>query len=66
MNSEKDIVVGLGEIGTPILKIISKSNNAVGYDIDPKLMNQKKFNKMQDFDTRFLHICIPFNTNFQK
>ena len=64
MQIEKDVVVGLGEIGTPILKIISKSTEAVGYDIDPKLMNQKKFDKIKDLKTCFLHICIPFNPKF--
>ena len=35
----KDIVVGLGEIGLPILKLISKKENAVGFDLNKKLMN---------------------------
>ena len=61
---KKDIVAGLGEIGLPILKLISKKENAVGYDLDKKLMNEKKFNKLQDIQTRFLHIAIPVKKKF--
>jgi UDP-N-acetyl-D-mannosaminuronate dehydrogenase len=64
MKNEKDVVAGLGEIGIPILKIISKSINAIGYDINTSLMNQKKFDSMDKLPTRFLHICIPFNAKF--
>ena len=38
---KKDIVAGLGEIGLPILKILSKKENIVGYDLNEKLMNKK-------------------------
>ncbi len=61
---KKDIVVGLGEIGLPILKLISKKENAVGYDKNPKLMNDKTFKKFEKFNTRFLHIAIPITKNF--
>ena len=61
---KKDIVAGLGEIGLPILKLISKKENAVGYDLDKKLMNEKKFIKSETSQTRFLHIAIPVNQNF--
>ena len=61
---KKDIVAGLGEIGLPILKLLSKNENAVGYDLDKKLMNQNKFNKSQELETRFLHIAIPITKNF--
>tara|TARA_Y100001936_G_scaffold86195_1_gene84456 strand:+ start:1694 stop:2476 length:783 start_codon:yes stop_codon:yes gene_type:complete len=61
---KKDIVAGLGEIGLPILKLISKKENAVGYDLDKKLMNEKKFYKLENSQTRFLHIAIPVNKNF--
>ena len=60
----KDIVAGLGEIGLPILKLISKKENAVGYDLNKKLMNEKKFKKFENQTTRFLHIAIPVNENF--
>lgn len=61
-----NIVAGLGEIGFPILKLFSKSISTLGYDINPKLMNLKKFRKYKNLDTKFLHICIPFNDNFSK
>jgi len=61
-----DIVSGLGEIGTPILKLFSKSNIVLGYDINPKLMNLKKFEKYKNSNVKFLHICIPFNDKFLK
>ena len=33
---KKDVVAGLGEIGSPILKLLSKKYNVVGFDIDKK------------------------------
>jgi len=60
---KKNVICGLGEIGTPILKLISKSTPAVGYDINPKLINQKQFKKYQLLQTSFLHICIPSITS---
>ena len=62
--NKKNIVAGLGEIGKPILKIISKNNLCVGYDIDSKLMNKTRFQKYAEAPTLFLHICIPFNKKF--
>ena len=46
---KKNVVVGLGEIGKPILKIISKSIPTIGFDINQKLVakNQKKYNNNQ-------------------
>ena len=61
---KKDIVVGLGEIGTPILQLISKSIPAIGYDINSQLMNKKKLNKYAKLQTFFLHVCIPFTNKF--
>ena len=61
---KKDIVAGLGEIGLPILKILSKKENIVGYDVNEKLMNKKKFNKLNKIPTSFLHITIPVTKNF--
>ncbi len=66
MKSKKNIVAGLGEIGNPILKLFSKHDLVVGYDINPKLMNNKKFEHVSAFDTSFLHICIPFGGKFVK
>jgi UDP-N-acetyl-D-mannosaminuronate dehydrogenase len=60
----KNVVAGLGEIGSPILKLISKHHVSIGYDINTELMNQKKFNKLESIDTFFLHICIPYSTKF--
>jgi intein/homing endonuclease len=62
----KDVVCGLGEIGSPILKLISKGIIAIGYDINPKLMDQKKFLKLESLPTELLHICIPYNDKFEK
>lgn len=61
---KKIVVVGLGEIGKPILLLTSKKNIAVGYDINPRLMDKKKFKKYQSLQTAFLHICIPYTKNF--
>ena len=67
---KKDIVAGLGEIGLPILKLISKKENVVGYDLNKELMNENKFKKFQTLSTSFLHIAIPvtkkFNSNIIK
>lgn len=61
---KKDVVAGLGEIGTPILKLLSKNYDVVGFDVNIKLMNQKKFNKFGDIETSFLHIAIPISPKF--
>ena len=50
---KKDIVAGLGEIGLPILKLISKKENIVGYDLNKKLMNEKKFIKISNYKNTF-------------
>ena len=60
----KNVVAGLGEIGNPILKLISKNTIAIGYDINPKLMDKKKFEKYLETKTSFLHICIPLTKKF--
>lgn len=62
--NKKNVVAGLGEIGRPILKLLSKSVLVVGYDTDKKLMDEKKFNKYKNLKTEFLHVCIPFTNNF--
>ena len=60
---KKDIVVGLGEIGFPIYRIISKVFPTYGYDKNTDLL--PKINKKFEFhSTRFLHVCIPYNKNF--
>ena len=62
---KKDVVVGLGEIGYPILKFLSKKQITVGYDIDERLMNKSKFKKFQETQTSFLHIAIPVTSKFE-
>ncbi|MEW6044194.1 MAG: hypothetical protein AB1299_01825 [Thermoproteota archaeon] len=64
MNKTKDIVVGLGEIGAPILKLLSQSRTVVGYDIKKEMMDEKKFLATYSLETDFLHICIPFTKRF--
>lgn len=59
-----DVVAGLGEIGFPILKLFSKTTIVLGYDINSKLMNLKKFQEFENSNIKFLHICIPFNDKF--
>lgn len=63
---KKDVICGLGEIGTPILKLISKGVKAIGYDVNPKLIDQKKLLKLESMPTEILHICIPYNAKFEK
>jgi len=60
---KKDVVVGIGEVGKPILQLISKAIPSIGYDINEKLI-EKKLTKYGKLKTRFLHICIPFTQNF--
>ena len=62
----KDVVVGLGQIGKPILKLISKSTIVVGFDKNANLINKSKFEKYENIETRFMHLCIPFNKQFLK
>jgi len=62
----KELVIGLGEIGSPILQLISKKTKAIGYDINPKLMDQKRFDKLRNENTNFIHICVPFSKKFEK
>ena len=64
MEKTKDVVAGLGEIGMPILKLISKTVSAIGYDVNQQLMNKKQFDKYASIDTCLLHICIPLTKNF--
>lgn len=61
---KKNVVAGVGEIGRPILKLLSKVTLAVGYDVNPKLMNENRFDKYKNLETSVLHVCIPFNNGF--
>lgn len=60
---KKNVVAGLGEIGKPILQLLSKTVT-IGYDVNPKLIDKKKFEKYEKLETVFLHICIPFTEKF--
>lgn len=62
----KNVVVGLGEIGGPFLQVISKVGPTIGYDINKKLVDTNKIKKYETLPTLSLHICIPFTTNFEK
>lgn len=42
---KKDVVAGIGEIGKPILKLLSKDNIVVGFDLNPHLMDKRKLKK---------------------
>ena len=63
---KKDVVAGIGEIGKPILKLLSKQNITVGFDLRPDLMNQRIFEKYKNLKTSFLHIAIPATSRFSK
>ena len=60
---QKDVIVGLGEIGFPLYKLFSKSFIIEGYDINSKLI-PKSFKKNESLPIRFLHISIPFTRKF--
>ena len=60
----KNVVAGLGEIGAPFLRLISKAVPTAGYDINQKLTGKKKFEKYEKLETSFLHVCIPFTEKF--
>jgi intein/homing endonuclease len=62
---KKDVVCGLGEIGTPILKLISKGIESVGYDVNPKLVNNQRLLRLEKIPTELLHICIPYGEKFE-
>jgi len=61
---KKDVVMGLGEIGNPILKLLSKKGIVVGFDLNHDLMDGIKFEKYKNLETSFLHIAIPVTDKF--
>ena len=61
---KKDMVAGIGEIGKPILKLLSKDNIVVGFDFNLDLMDERKFERYQNLKTSFLHIAIPVTGKF--
>lgn len=58
--SEIDLVVGLGEIGSPIRSILNKAIETIGYDKDPKKMVSSKYESKKTNPIVFLHVCIPY------
>ena len=62
---KKDIVVGIGEIGKPILKLLSKNNIVVGFDLKPDLIDERKFERYKNLQTSFLHVAIPVSSKFE-
>jgi hypothetical protein len=52
---QKQVVAGLGEIGKPILSLISKAELTVGYDVNPKLMDNKKYKRYRNFIFTYLY-----------
>ena len=61
---KKDIVAGIGEIGKPILKLLSKNSITVGFDLNRDLMDERKFERYKNLKTSFLHIAIPATGKF--
>ena len=61
---KKDIVAGIGEIGKPILKLLSKHGVVVGFDSNPDLMDERKFERYESLKTSFLHVAIPITDKF--
>ena len=61
---KKDVIAGLGEIGKPIFKLLSKEHIIVGFDLNHDLMDERKFEKYRNLKTSFLHIAIPVTDKF--
>src|SRR3984885_2746832 len=51
MSKGVTIVVGLGEVGEPLLAILRQTYDCVGVDIEPVCVTQP---------SSFLHICFPY------
>ena len=61
---KKDVVAGIGEIGKSILKLLSKDNIVVGFDLNPDLMDKRKIERYKNLKTSFMHIAIPVTGKF--
>ena len=48
---DKVVVVGLGEVGKPLLELVARHHNAIGVDISP-------VERVEQVD--ILHVCYPF------
>ena len=55
MRVEKVLVIGLGEIGAPLLEIVKGVYSAEGLDIEPKEIHGP---------VDVLHICFPYSVDF--
>lgn len=53
----RHLVIGLGEVGSAILKILSEKHETIGMDVTP-------YKSDGFFD--FLHICIPYSEKFEQ
>ena len=63
---QKQVVAGLGEIGNPIFQLLLKNMDTIGYDLNESLIDRKSLEEYGHLQTSFLHICIPFTSNFIK
>jgi hypothetical protein len=61
-----DLVVGLGEIGLPILTILKKSTRTIGFDIDPKKVDTKQLEAAKNDPISLIHFCIPYTNKFEE
>src|SRR6187397_2862119 len=52
---QKVVVVGLGEVGKPLLQLFSETRSVVGIDVTPSLEDPR--------GAEVLHLCIPFQIN---
>ena len=65
MSTKKiEIIVGMGEIGTPIYKLLKKTGTTISYDVDQKKMNVKEYERTINNPVSILHFCIPFTKFF--
>ncbi len=60
-----DLVIGLGEIGLPILKILQKSSRTTGFDLDQKKMSLKQYEASKNDPISLIHFCIPYTEKFE-
>ena len=51
-NNKSVLVVGLGEIGKPLLQVLSRHHSTIGLDLDPSVELPREVDVM--------HICYPF------
>ncbi len=63
---KKNVVAGLGEIGGPILRLISGQCVAAGYDTDPALSSGGRLARYGGLATEMLHVCLPFSGGFAR